>query len=1435
MAKNTTTRWDALSMRDRASLIKLYSQSGIRKLDDMRAHYNKFDTGGDKEPWYQTVLNSLSSARDARIGAVGAQQVRDLYSSGNNELANDLAKKYTIANGIGIAGGAVTGVGAGSLGTGLAKGIDWFGKTAMPSALLKSPVWKGAAAKALSAAAPYADAAALSYWSALAGDSALKAYSSDDKFGAIAYGSMAALPVAMPLAMGASRGVKRLNNVSTDPFKIKGSISLDTSGLEGTISKEGDFFKNTVLDDAKRLNDFYSGTGRLNSRTMWISEPQHLNAAFMSTLDEAALHGGLKTRSEYRAFNPMTYFDAADAANEQGLSQFGIDFNSQMSKVTGLYKNAVNILTDPKHYYPVDKYYSKTFLDRLMSTGIEAYVKPFIDDAKIIVNENGTINKEALQVAYKRILEDLSRRGIETHSLKERYHSSRGWTSLYDHVKGVVKTAQEIPIPEGSSRAELVRAALAHDIGKLITGQETAGVGARHPVEAYHMIDEISGLQEFNSPSVKNAVLLHMDDELHPIFGSHGNGTVSQEFLGKHGVTQSDFDNYVNWDLVHALQAADVARGMKYDYAAMNYPQLFMYRKQLDSPIRFATGSQDWELKNVVNPILKRQGYPVVHSKQELIERLNRHNSFYRGVRDPAGTTSTNVDDINARLEQARLSGTTPQERMETAATSVSPVPSSSGRAELFSRDKKDGRIAYGPTDVSKRLKVSPTEQDAIYVSVSPNTLAEYADPNRMSLAARVQFPLSDIKEGEGLASLIEKNDFNLLSATAIARGSYPMGNWQMFEQPYRLQTGRSLQSDMAKAYTGPRVQKQSRADIMPQSSYTVSNARKAMDICEKYFASMGKDIGLSKSIFKEASDVPGMVVAPRNLSKPTSRKAATDTMDKYRKYVEDPLITAAMAIDPLHYNIIGAMPSPKTVSTWSKNGYLSERAANGYRALSNKVNQERLKLTPDEIMNGRIDELEGQLRDYLKKYILTPRYFKAIKVNFNKLYGPKPEHAKYEITEQFRDYLKSPSKMLEFMRGEGVSPVWEMPSFGDHVLVGNGGHRGTWGERPVTRNKRLDESPAQGYIVGKKGEKLLEINKEYTHGELSPLSSGYDPKFRDDGRRYQGEDPEFAVTRKTYANGGDKDVSKNLAYKIGAYAHDGAGITPFGILDALTSKQKEYDELKAFIYGPETAGFTEYTGLSRKPFFNKQAKVYNGNINPNNEYVFPENMKGFLEEVASRNGNIYLNADLMPGSEKPRYDAANYPLNLQFDSSGNIIGNAADLYDFDPDYTKRYKNAHKWQAKIMEKQGNPYIVRQDNIPFRFVGDVDDKDAIKTLTAFSYGELGSPADISDAAIVNVMERLGNGTIEPSVVKADLPTYYEYYNADNYANGGKIYIKPKNRGKFNALLKRTGKSASWFKAHGTPLQRKRATFALNAKKWKHANGGTLDINTKFFDE
>jgi hypothetical protein len=48
----------------------------------------------------------------------------------------------------------------------------------------------------------------------------------------------------------------------------------------------------------------------------------------------------------------------------------------------------------------------------------------------------------------------------------------------------------------------------------------------------------------------------------------------------------------------------------------------------------------------------------------------------------------------------------------------------------------------------------------------------------------------------------------------------------------------------------------------------------------------------------------------------------------------------------------------------------------------------------------------------------------------------------------------------------------------------------------------------------------------------------------------------------------------------------------------------------------------------------------------------------------------------------------------------------------------------------------------------------------------------------------------------------------------------IDIKKKNKGKFNALKKRTGKSTEELTHSKNPLTRKRAVFAQNAKKWSH---------------
>ena len=55
----------------------------------------------------------------------------------------------------------------------------------------------------------------------------------------------------------------------------------------------------------------------------------------------------------------------------------------------------------------------------------------------------------------------------------------------------------------------------------------------------------------------------------------------------------------------------------------------------------------------------------------------------------------------------------------------------------------------------------------------------------------------------------------------------------------------------------------------------------------------------------------------------------------------------------------------------------------------------------------------------------------------------------------------------------------------------------------------------------------------------------------------------------------------------------------------------------------------------------------------------------------------------------------------------------------------------------------------------------------------------------------------------------------------FKNGkSSIHINPANKGKFNATKKRTGKTTEELAHSKNPLTRKRAIFALNARKWHH---------------
>lgn len=62
----------------------------------------------------------------------------------------------------------------------------------------------------------------------------------------------------------------------------------------------------------------------------------------------------------------------------------------------------------------------------------------------------------------------------------------------------------------------------------------------------------------------------------------------------------------------------------------------------------------------------------------------------------------------------------------------------------------------------------------------------------------------------------------------------------------------------------------------------------------------------------------------------------------------------------------------------------------------------------------------------------------------------------------------------------------------------------------------------------------------------------------------------------------------------------------------------------------------------------------------------------------------------------------------------------------------------------------------------------------------------------------------------------------------FKNGSKIHIKKANRGKFTEYCggKVTSACIAKGKRSSDPKIRKRATFAANARSWKHQKGGSI---------
>lgn len=114
-------------------------------------------------------------------------------------------------------------------------------------------------------------------------------------------------------------------------------------------------------------------------------------------------------------------------------------------------------------------------------------------------------------------------------------------------------------------------------------------------------------------------------------------------------------------------------------------------------------------------------------------------------------------------------------------------------------------------------------------------------------------------------------------------------------------------------------------------------------------------------------------------------------------------------------------------------------------------------------------------------------------------------------------------------------------------------------------------------------------------------------------------------------------------------------------------------------------------------------------------------------------------------------------------------------------------------------------------------------------------ELNKQIDISNARNLIALEDKAKNidTQNDLNILANYAAYGGPLGLNTLAEGGRIYIKPSKKGTFTAAAKKHGKSVQEFasqvlanKENYSPAMVKKANFARNASKWKHADGGPL---------
>lgn len=658
-----------------------------------------------------------------------------------------------------------------------------------------------------------------------------------------------------------------------------------------------------------------------------------------------------------------------------------------------------------------------------------------------IVNKDGSVNMRNL-VRARRQLRKAYPDADDPKKILNTDFLTGNPTNLNQHIGSVVKTAQDIPVPLGYTRQDLVQAALGHDIGKVIDARQ----GQHEQISADMLANAMKQNGIIGVQDIKPDVI---------------------QAIAKHGLGYQAMDLD---PLTKALHVADVTRGANYDQAAIHAGYLFNYPREYPK-WNFQKKPLHDELVQNINPVLKRYGYETINPNstlQEAQEALNStidsHRSFVRGVYDKIDSPSQTYMLTDEPISHKLANG---------------------GR-----RGIKDHRELYG---------IPKENYDGLYLSTNANFLDEYGNGGVGGKVGLVRIPQNEVSKNSGsLSERLLAGDFDTYNSNKIYRGrsGNPQSSWTLFGEPYRLQTGRSLRQDMIeKDPNVPNIE----GEYVHNKGQALSWMKPSdINLGSFYWDDYSKQ---NEPTFGQIVDKVNKTLEKEGLPK-IKNYAKTDNNGE----VQDLVYNNAEGIMNLHDNISKlyelqqlaeiVKPYIKDEKKLRKQQYeiLNNFSYFVNDELSEKLRDVQYKLRQiDDFRHGftdlNIDKATSKQKqsamfagnvDRIWKAVLQSSlddYFEGVK--------KQKSHVEYNVKEREK-YLSNPENQAAFMRKHGILPRYDHPTYNHVLTITPGEHMEDMPNKMATKNTPL--GPSQIAVIGRRGEQVVDLVKELSPDEIQNI-----------------------------------------------------------------------------------------------------------------------------------------------------------------------------------------------------------------------------------------------------------------------------------------------------------------------------------------------------------